>query len=226
MKPAAALLFFCGLLLVTGCVAGQNSRQIQAAAVSTEVRLIKYHVESFIDSLEDFTRRLYAKNPKYEQDADLRRKKIEQIFRGGPPVETYYARQPSHEVLQAAFALETEYPDRVYLLCLGMVKSIKEAYQLDDGSLIWSGMQVKLDRLQKLHYNLSQVNWRLRTYRDREGKLLFLTNEAGEDGYLNMGYEVIMTRILTRLQDYIYLRDGLPGKYIFSVSSFFLSILL
>ena len=73
--------------------------------------------------------------------------------------------------------------------------------------------------MQALHLNVSQVNWRLKTYRDEGGGLLFLTNGAGEDGSLNMGYEVLMTQVLTRITDDIYLRGGLAGKYVFSMSS-------
>ena len=36
----------------------------------------------------------------------------------------------------------------------------------------------------------------------------------------------IMTEVLTRIQDDIYLRGGLPEKYIFDVSTLFLSILI
>ena len=88
------------------------------------------------------------------------------------------------------------------------------------------GLQILLERLERLHYNISQVNWRLKTYKDEKGHLIFLTNAADEKGYINMGYEVIMTEILTRIKDDIYLRGGLPGKYVFNMSALFLSILL
>jgi hypothetical protein len=224
VQRTAVLLGCCSLLVLAGC-AGQVAG-FREAAVSTEVALIKYHVEGHIESLEEFTRRLYVKNPKYEPDPAVRERKIASIFRRGTAGESGYAGRPSHEVLAAAFARQADCPDRVYLLSLGLVKSIKEGYRLEDGSLLWSGMQVGLEPLERLHHNLSQVNWRLKTYRDEKGELLFRTNEAGEDGYLNMGYEVIVTRILTRIQDDIHLRGGLPRKYFFSASTLFLSILL
>jgi hypothetical protein len=39
-----------------------------------------------------------------------------------------------------------------------------------------------------------------------------------------MGFEVLMTRILTRIEDDIFMRGGLPEKYIFRGSNIFLSI--
>jgi hypothetical protein len=41
-----------------------------------------------------------------------------------------------------------------------------------------------------------------------------------------MGYEVIMTRILTRIEDDIIMRGGLPGQYMFKMSTVFVGILL
>ncbi len=216
----------CCLLLAGGCGgAFKKTRQnIRDAVCPTDVSIIRYHVQEYFKSLKEFTVRLYAKNPKYEKDPVVRDRKISQIFRGGRAVETYYAARPSHEVLTAAFANDTDYPDRVYLLSLGLVKSIEEAYGVKKEEAFLSGLQIPGDRLERLYHNISQVNWRLKTYRDRGGELLFRTNEAGEDGYLNMGYEVIMTRILTRIQDDIFLRGGLPGKYLFNMSTFFVTI--
>jgi hypothetical protein len=114
----------------------------------------------------------------------------------------------------------------VYLLGLGLVKSIREAYGLDERTMLLSAMQIDLGRLERLYHNLSQVNWRLKTYKDKDGRLLFLTNAAGDDGYVNMGYEVLMTEILTRIQDDIYLRGGLSEKYFFNMSTMFMSIIL
>jgi len=192
---------------------------------STDVYIIKYHVEGYVQSFEEFITRLYAKNPKYEKDPEVRARKIRHIFHGGPPVEPGYDALFSHQLLTAAFAPETS-GDRIYLLGMGLVKSVKEAYRLKDGSLLWTGLQIRLDRLQALYLNISQVNWRLKSYRDDAGQLLFLSNEAGPDGTLNMGYEVIMTKVLTRIEDDIYLRGGLPGKSFFNMSTLFATVAL
>ncbi|MDH3360123.1 MAG: hypothetical protein OEL55_04560, partial [Desulfobulbaceae bacterium] len=186
---------------------------------------LKYHVEGYIHSFEDFITRLYAKNPKYEKDLEIRQRKMKHIFHGGASVEPKYDAFYSHELLAAAFADETQ-GDRIYLLGLGLVKSVKEAYQLEDGSILATGLQIDLDRLKALHLNVSQVNWRLKTYHDENGDLLFLTNAADENGALNMGYEVIMTEVLTRIKDDVYLRGGLVGKYIFSTSTLFAGIVI
>ena len=128
--------------------------------------------------------------------------------------------------MTAAFAEDTEEEDRVYLLGLGLAKSIRESYALDSDGFMLVGLQISLERLKRLHHNITQVNWRLKTHKGKNGELLFITNEVGEDGYINMGYEVIMTEILTRISDDIYLRGGLPGKYIFNMSTIFLSLLI
>jgi len=54
--------------------------------------------------------------------------------------------------------------------------------------------------------------------------LLFITNEPGENGYINMGYEIIMTEIMTRIKDDIFLRGGTPPKLLFTMSTLFLTI--
>ena len=41
-----------------------------------------------------------------------------------------------------------------------------------------------------------------------------------------MGFEVIMTEVMTMLKDDIYLRGGLPGKYIFDMSTLFVPLLI
>ena len=207
-------------MLVSGCGATmQKARaRIEDMMTSTDVYILKYHVEGYIHSFEEYITRLYAKNPKYEKDLEIRKRKLAHIFHGGEAVDPAYDTMLSNELLTAAFANETE-GDRVYLLGLGLVKSIKEAYQLENGSLLMTGLQIDLQRLQRLHLNVSQVNWRMKTYRDEDGGLLFLTNAAAPDGSLNMGYEVIMTEVLTRISDDIYLRGGLAGKYVFSMSS-------
>lgn len=201
-------------------------KNVSDLVTPTDVTLIRHHVREFYKSLQDFTVRLYAKNPKYEKDPRLKEQKIKQIFHGGLPVEFDFAGKPSHELLTAAFQKEAPYPDRVYLLSLGLWKSIREAYEVKGDELFVSSLQIPLGQLQRLHHNISQVNWRLKTHKDSTDKLLFLTNECGEDGYHNMGYEVIMTEILTRIEDDIFLRGGLPGKYIFNMSTFFATIIL
>lgn len=220
--PAVRLLIFllCLLLLVSGCAGTLRKARvkIEDMMTSTDVYILKYHVEGYIHSFEEYITRLYAKNPKYEKDLAVRQRKLAHIFHGGESVNPAYDGMLSNELLTAAFAKETQ-GDRVYLLGLGLVKSIKEAYQLEDGSFLMTGLQIELVRLQRLHLNVSQVNWRMKTYRDASGSLLFLTNAANPDGSLNMGYEVVMTEVLTRITDDIYLRGGLVGKYVFSMSS-------
>ena len=210
----------CGL---SGSSTGEGVREF---FTPTDVSIIRHHMQQYRGSLRDFTARLYAKNPKYEKDQAQQRRKIDSIF--GPLAigEQVYAYKPSHEVLAAAFQGEVAEPDRVYLLSLGLWKSIREAYNIKDEDFFLSGLQVSLERLQRLHHNVSQVSWRLKTYKDKNGKLLFITNQAGEGGYLNMGYEVIMTQILTRIEDDIIMRGGLPQQYMFKMSTLFVGIII
>ncbi len=215
------------LLLLTGCsknFLGANG-SLGEAVIPTDAKLLTYHLQEHYKELEEFTRRLYAKNPKYELDLKTRDQKISEIFHGSPLFPVRYQDMPSHEILTEAFAKEPQCPDRVFLLCLGLMKSISETYQPKD-EIMLSSLQVSLDNLERLYSNICQVNWRLKVYRDDEGHLLFCTNEAGDDGYINMGYEVIMTRILTRIADDIYLRGGSPPKFIFNMSTMFLAIVL
>jgi len=228
---ALALLALLPAMGLSGCAAIQEAgetagRKVQAAVTPSEVWIMKYHVENHYRLLEEFTTRLYAKNPKYEPDPARRQQKLAQIFKNGPPLEREFAAKPSHEILTAAFSPDPGYPDRVYLLGLGLLKSIQEGYGLDDSRILWPGGRVKLERIERLHHNLSQANWRLRTYRDGRGDLLFLTNAAGPDGTLNMGYEVIMTEILAYIREDIHLLGGLPGKYIFNMSALFVGIII
>ncbi|MEA2084727.1 MAG: hypothetical protein U9O82_10960 [Thermodesulfobacteriota bacterium] len=132
---------------------------------------------------------------------------------------------PSNDVLTAAFASDTE-EDRVYLLGLGLVRSIEEAYGFRSRKFLLCGLQISLEPLERLHFNISQVNWRLKTYTDEKGDFIFLTFGIAPNGYVNMGYEVIMTRILARIEDDIYMRGGLPKKYVFDVATLFLSIVI
>jgi hypothetical protein len=220
-------LLFLLLIGLTGCAAGSGSEGggLRDIFTPTDVTIIRHHVKEYHTTLEEFTVRLYAKNPKYEKDPLERQRKLRFLFHNDLPVEFRYAYKPSHEVLTAAFAARPEYPDRVYLLSLGLIKSIREAYEGNEEQTFFTGLQIPLDRLQRLHHNLSQVNWRLKTYRDGRGELLFRTNEVGADGTINMGYEVLMTETLTRIKDDITLRGGLPGKYLFNMSTLFVGIL-
>ena len=227
MEKLLGCFFLVFMLLPAGC--GKNylgSRSsLSEAVIPTDAKLLSYHLEEHLKELEEFTRRLYAKNPRYEPDVKSRETKIHEIFRGSPLLPHPYLEMPSHEILTEAFAAETQCPDRVFLLSLGLVKSIRETYQPKDEVII-SSLQVSLESLQKLYLNVSQVNWRLKEYRGGDGQLLFSTNEAGDNGYINMGYEVIITRILTRITDDIYLRGGSPPKFFFNMSTMFLAIIL
>jgi hypothetical protein len=209
-------------LLLAGCQGGKE--QFKQAITPVDVQIINYHVREIDKSLEEFTRRLYLKNPKYEEDPEARHKKIQAIFHDGEMPDTGFNDKLSHEVLAAAFEPYPTYPDRVFLLGLGLKKSVLEAYNIKEGLFVTS-LQIAHGRLENLYVNIGQVNWRLKVYRDEDGKLLFLTNEAGEKGYINMGYEVIMTEILTRIKDDIFLRGGSPPKFAFSMASLFMAIL-
>nr|MBF0223223.1 hypothetical protein [Desulfobulbaceae bacterium] len=220
LSTKKAPVFFVSILLLvfSGCI-------ITDIIGPTDLKIFKYHGERNLDSLRTYTSRLYEKNPCYQYDPVWRQKRLAQLF-GGSAVLDEFAGRDSAAVLAEAFSETPGDPDRVYLLALGLVKSIREAYGLDDDGFMFSGLQIPLERLKRLHFNLSQVNWRIKTYKDTKGVLLFRTNEVGEDGYINMGYEVLMTEILTRIEDDIYLRGGLPHKYMFSMSSLFVSLLL
>lgn len=220
----ALLLLLVWAAGLGGC-GGKEGRGVRQALAPVDVSLFEYHVRLYKKDLEEFVTRLYARNPKYETDVNLRRQKIAHVFHGKKSNLARHDHLSSSELLTLAFAPDTE-GDRVLLLAAGLVKSIREAYALDERGLFVTGLQIPPGRLQRLHYNMSQVNWRLKTYRDAQGDLLFLTNGMADNGYLNMGYEVIMTRILTRIEDDIYLRGGLPEMYFFGVSTFFLSIVM
>jgi len=211
------------LFALAGCQAG--GKLIKRAVVPTDIQIMRYHVKEYYASLEEFTRRLYLKNPKYENDLEIREEKIRSIFQGTGFFYGAVEDDPSHELLEAAFAPDPPYGDRVYLLGLGLAKSIDETYSTND-RLFVSSMEVSLEKLENLYHNISHVNWRLKVYRDEQSDLLFITNEAGEDGYINMGYEIIVTEILTRIKDDIFLRGGTPPKLFFTMSTLFLSIVL
>ncbi len=210
-------------LVLAGCHV--TGRQIKQAVIPLDAQIVKYHIREHKKSLEEFTRRLYLKNPKYENALEAREKKIQGIFHSGELPHTDFNDQPSHKILEAAFEKDPGYSDRVYLLSLGLAKAIKETYGAEEDLLLTS-MELSLTKLKRLYYNISHVNWRLKVYRDEQDDLLFQTNEIGQDGYINMGYEVIMTEIMTRIKDDIVMRGGMPQKMIFDMSTLFLTILL
>ena len=195
---------------------------------SSDVLMVKHHVRQHYICLEEFCRRLYLKNPKYEPDCNRRAKKLSLIFELRKGIGSSYDKLPSDKILTAVFAKDTQYKDRIALLALGLRKSIDEGYDQHTpytNSMITS-LQIPLERLKKLYSNLSQVNWRLKVYHDHREKLYFLTNEKSPEGYLNMGYEVLMTKVLTRIEDDIYMRGGNPPNVIFKMSTMFFSLFL
>ena len=210
-------------LLLLGC--NVSGKRLKQAVAPTDVQIMRYHVKECYKSLEEFTRRLYLKNPKYEKDLEMRKKKIRGIFHGEELPYTNYNNQSSHKVLEAAFGANPTYEDRVFLLSFGLVKSIQETYNIEESVFVTS-LEIPLEKLEKLYHNISHVNWRMKLYRDEQGDLLFLTNEAGENGYINMGYEIIMTEILARIKDDIFLRGGVSPKLLFNMSTLFLPIIL
>ncbi len=217
------LVFIVILPLFSGCYA--TDKRLKQALVPTDVLIIRHHVAENYKSLEELVRRLYLKNPIYENNPAVIRKKLQGIFHGGKYHCPVCNTLPSYKILEAAFDPEPAYHDRVFLLGLGLVKGIRETYNIENG-LYLTSLEIPAERLKRLYINISQVNWRLKTYRDKKGNLLFLTNEAGKNGYINMGYEVIMTRILTRIQDDIYLRGGALPKLTFNSFAMFLPVLL
>lgn len=216
---------FC--LSLSGCIFRKNhAAGFSKAIQTTDATIIERHVHLAFSDIREFTTRLYARNPKYEPDVNIRQVKLDCLLGAGLCADfSGNDYLPSDKLLTLAFDAEIA-GDRVYLLGLGMMKSIQEAYALEKKDIFLSALQVSLEPIERLHFNLSQVNWRLKTYRDKNDDLLFLTNGLGDNGYLNMGYEVIMTRILTRIEDDIYMLGGLPQQYMFKVSTFFLSIMI
>ncbi len=217
-----------GILILSGCSAKHDQQATFRDMITpTDATIIEHHVGVYLLDLRKFVERLYARNPVYERDINKRQQKIDSIFQADSAslIPQNLGDLSSRKLLTAAFATETK-GDRIYLLGLGLTRSIEETYELNNKKVFLTGLQIPLERLERLHFNLSQVNWRLKTYRDESANLLFLTNGMAENGYLNMGYEVLMTRILTRIEDDIFLRGGLPNKYMFRMSTIFLSILM
>lgn len=200
---------------------------VEGILTSTDVLIIQHHIRSHYSCFEEFCRRLYLKNPKYEPDTTRRREKLEAVFKLRREPIPELAGLASHELLTRAFQPQPPLTDRVMLLALGLRKSIDEGYdQPGPEETMFTSLEVPLERLKKLYFNLSQVNWRLKTYRETTGDLMFLSNAPDSDGHLNMGYEVLMTRVLTRIEDDIYLRGGSPPNIVFRMSTMFLSLFM
>ncbi len=193
----------------------------------SDVLIVQHHLREHYQCLEEFCRRLYLKNPKYEPEVKNRVDKLDAIFKKQKNLGTPYDNQASHEVLTIAFSTDPGYGDRVALLALGLRKSIDEGYgQHRPDETMLTSLQIPLERLKKLYSNICQVNWRLKVYRDPNQKLYFLTNGIAPKGHLNMGYEVLITKILTRIEDDIYMRGGNPPNVIFRMSTMFFTLFL
>ncbi len=211
-------------LVLSSCSTQGVRESFSNTFTPSDTKIMKFHVEQDLKDIEDLMHRLYLKNPVYEPDVKMRRQKADAVFRNGAIAGYDFFYLPSHKLLESAFAEKCLCGDRVFVLCLGLAKSIREAYDIGD-MFFFTGVQVIPERLERLYINLSRTNWLLKTRRDRHGRLLFITNEAGENGYINMEYEKIFTRMLTRTADDIYLRAGLMNNFIFRSSTVFLSIL-
>jgi hypothetical protein len=231
------LLLMIAPLLLSSC-SHKSSSQL-SALTTPDVLIIKYHIQQICLDMEEFCRRLYLKNPCYEPDIEVRAEKLKLAFHPQPDESAgqsqlvpainiqRYEKLFSYQLLEAAFAAVPPDCDRVLLLALGMKKSIVEGYDGHDGtSAMLSGMQLSVASLQRLHANLQQLNWRLKTYRNSSNELIFQTNALGENAYLNMGYEVLMTRMLTRVADDIYLRNGQTPNFVFTMTTMFLPLIL
>ena len=215
------------ILFALGTACGSKGG-MEGILTSSDVLIVQHHLRQHYSCLEEFCRRLYLKNPKYETDIKKREQKLDSIFRQRNLPDTDYDKLPSHEVLTAAFAADPGYHDRVALLGLGLRKSIDEGYQQkgpDDDKMVTT-LQVSLELRKRLYSNIEQVKWRLKVYRDDHDKLYFLTNAKAPDGYLNMGYEVLLTKVLTRIEDDIYMRGGNPPNIIFKMSTMFFTLFL
>ena len=205
-----------------------NRGGMEGILTSSDVLIVQHHIRQHYNCMEEFCRRLYLKNPKYETDLKKRGQKLDSIFKKRSLSDTPYDKLPSHEVLTAAFSADPGYHDRVALLGLGLRKSIDEGYGQkgpEDNKMVTS-LQVSLELLKRLYSNISQVKWRLKVYHDTRHKLYYLTNAKAPDGHLNMGYEVLLTKILTRIEDDIYMRGGNPPNVIFKMSTMFFTLFL
>ncbi len=225
MKPKLQTVLIVTILsfFLNGCA---DLGRKCADVCSPDVKIISYHVKKHYENIRTLAQRLYARNPCYEPDPDVRMAKIQAVFgeKSTYPVPASIRLPMSHELLTLAFSNNPPISDRVLILILGLKKGIDEAYDTGSGPFI-TGCQIDARRLERLYKNISQVNWRLKTYKSATGTPLFFTNQALESGYINMGFEVIMTQMLTRIQDDIYLRGGLEGNLTFRIGALFLSIL-
>ncbi len=225
MNPASKALILAAALvcLLCGC---SDFRARCTNIYSPDVKIISYHLKKHYQAVRSLAERLYARNPRYEPDLKSRKEKIRAAFGEKSPYSIPYQLQImlSHELLRTAFSPKPPIGDRVLILILGLKRGIDEAYDTGRGPFL-TGCQIDAKRLERLYSNISQTNWRLKTYKGPDGKPLFLTNQPSPDGYVNMGFEVIMTQMLTRIQDDIYLRGGLEGNLTFRLSTVFLSIL-
>ncbi|RUM89080.1 MAG: hypothetical protein DSZ23_03695 [Thermodesulfatator sp.] len=220
---AAAVASLLATAILAGCT--PNFRKgLSDTVCGLDVKIISYHVKRHYKLIEELVSRLYAKNPVYEPDKQKRMAKINSIFNRGGVVYPQVENLLSYQLLTQAFSETPLVHDRVFLLGLGLKKGIDEGYATG-GSVFLTGCQIDSGRLQRLYSNMVQANWRLKTYTDKNGRLLFITNEAGENGYINMGFEVIMTRMLTRIEDDIYLRSGLEKNLAFRLSTIFVSVI-
>ena len=226
LRHSGKILVLLALLTMLGGCGDRGG--MRGILTSSDVLMVKHHVRQHYICLEEFCRRLYLKNPKYEPDQNQRNRKLSTIFRTRENLGTPYDHLPSNLILTAVFAEDTQYQDRVALLGLGLRKSIDEGYDQHTPytNTMITSLQIPLERLRRLYSNLSQVNWRLKVYHDRQEKLYFLTNEKAPEGYLNMGYEVLMTKVLTRIEDDIYMRGGNPPNVIFKMSTMFFSLFM
>ncbi|MCD6532467.1 MAG: hypothetical protein J7L25_00090 [Deltaproteobacteria bacterium] len=219
------LLMLSLLIALGGC---GNKGGMGGILTTSDVLIIQHHLRQHYSCLEEFCRRLYLKNPKYETDLKKREQKLHNIFKKRTLPDTPYDKLPSNEVLTAVFSADPGYHDRVALLGLGLRKSIDEGYKQEgpDNDKMVTSLQVPLELLKRLYSNISQVKWRLKIHRDNQQKLYLLTNAKAPDGHLNMGYEVLLTKILTRIEDDIYMRGGNPPNVIFKMSTMFFTLFL
>ena len=210
-----------------------SENRLSRSICPPDVKIMSYHYEANLRLLKELMDRLYKKNPCYEPNLQDRERKAACIFdKGGWGTCSDLDRpgcrfllKPSHELLEMAFCQEPCYPDRVFLLILGLKKGLDEAYEPVHG-LFLTGCQIPAERLTKLYKNFAIANWRMKTYRSaKTGQLMFRTNEADGSGYINMGYEVIFTTMLTRIRDDIYLRTGLEGNLAVNLGATFLAVL-
>ena len=119
-KTFVLLLITSALILtLSGC---GSKGGMGGVLTSSDVLIVQHHMRQHYKCLEEFCRRLYLKNPKYERDIKERGRKLRNIFKGRALPETTYDKLPSHEILTAAFSAAPSYHDRVALLGLGLRK--------------------------------------------------------------------------------------------------------